>query len=375
MKRLKIIFAGGGTGGHLFPALAIADRLKEMIEPEVQADFRFIGTRKGLEYRMRDRLGYPLSLINVRGLSRAGITRNLLFPILLVMAMLKSMFIILTFRPAVVVGTGGYVMGPVLMAAIALYRKCVIQEQNSYPGLTTRKLAGKVDRVFLGFGAAKKYLSDLAEITETGNPIKKSIGNLAQNEAKEAFGFNDEDKIILILGGSQGASSINQNILDHFDSFPEDIKIIWQTGDLNYEEITAALGERLEKHCVFAFTDEIEKAYAAADLAVTRAGALTLAELEAAGLPAILIPYPYAAEDHQRKNADYFAENLAAVIVTDDELNSFDIPAAAVDLVTTGKSENMAQAMTGLRARHKKPAVDVIAEEILKLIDFEGGGD
>jgi len=372
MKKLKIIFAGGGTGGHLFPALIIADCLKSRVEPEIKADFRFIGTKKGLEYRMRDRLGYPLSLITVRGLSRSGILRNLIFPVLLFGAVLKSLLLILKFNPDIIVGTGGYVMGPVLLAAIALNRRSVIHEQNSYPGLTTRKLAAKVDRVYLGFGSAKKYLNENADTFDTGNPVKGGIGRCSRDEGLKHFGFKQDDKVILILGGSQGASSINQNVLDNLGTLPDDFRLIWQTGELNYKEITEAASGKLEPHAVFPFTEEIEKAYAAADIAIARAGALTLAELEAVGLPSILIPYPFAAEDHQRKNADIYAEKQAAVVVDNAALKEYNIVAMAVDLIESGQVMTMKQAINAMKEKRERPAVDIIAEEILKLINIKG---
>jgi len=372
MNKLRIIFAGGGTGGHLFPAIAIANKLKEMIEPSGTADFRFVGTKKGIEYRMRDKLGYPLSLITIRGISRKGLLSNLLFPFMLIISIVQSIFILLRYRPHIIVGSGGYVMGPVIMAAIAMYRRTVIQEQNSYPGLTTRKLSEKVDRLFLGFADAKKHLPILAETMITGNPVKSTIGNISKASARRDFGFDDDDKVILIIGGSQGASSINQNIINNIDSLPEGVKLLWQTGQLNYTEIKTALGDNTGGHHVFAFTNEIEKAYACADIAIARAGALTLAELEASGLPAVLIPYPYAAENHQFKNAESFAKDGSAVIVEDRELAEYNIPAYAADLLESGKIESMKMAIEKKKADRETPAVDMIAAEILKIIDWEG---
>lgn len=371
MKRLKVIFAGGGTGGHLFPALAIANYLKKIIEPECTADFRFVGTKKGLEYKMKDRLGYPLSLILVRGLSRSGIWRNLFFPVLLFGAVMKSIYLIFKFNPDIIVGTGGYVMGPVLLAAIALNRRTVIQEQNSYPGLTTRKLASKVDRLFLGFGSARKYLNKLSETIESGNPVNEMIGAASKTEARIHFGFDMDCPVILILGGSQGAASINQNIINNLGTLPDNFRLIWQTGDLNYKEIIDAAGDKLKRHVLFSFTDEIEKAYAAADIAIARAGALTLAELEAAGLPSILIPYPHAAEDHQRINAEHFVDCGAAEMFEDKILNEYNILAIAVDKIETGKITEMTQAIDNMRKKRDKTALEIISKEILTIVGFE----
>jgi UDP-N-acetylglucosamine--N-acetylmuramyl-(pentapeptide) pyrophosphoryl-undecaprenol N-acetylglucosamine transferase len=375
MKKLSVLFAGGGTGGHLYPALAIADGLKARIEPGGIADFRFIGTRRGLEYRMKDKLGYPLSLIAVRGLHRHGIVKNILFPILLFGAIVKSVYFILRFGPDLVVGTGGYVMGPVLLAAVAMNRRCVIQEQNSYPGVTTRQLAHKVDKVFLGFAAAARVLNKNTETVETGNPVKSTIGKISKEKGREHFRLKSTDKVILVLGGSQGATSINQNILDHLSSLPDGYQLIWQTGERDYKEIAAAAGGRVESRALFPFTDRIELAYAAADVAIARAGALTLAELEAAGLPSVLVPYPYAAGDHQRKNAEVFVENGASLMIENNELSEVSLLKGTVSLIEDGTHLKMAEAVATMRARIKKPAVEIIADEILELVGYERGRD
>lgn len=373
MKKLKVIFAGGGTGGHLYPALAIADRLRELIAPECEADFRFVGTRRGIEYRMKDRLGYPLWLITVRGLSRSGILRNILFPILLAGATLKSIYLILRFSPDLVVGTGGYVMGPVLLAAVMLNRRCVIQEQNSYPGVTTRQLAHRVDKVFLGFGEASNHLKKECDFIETGNPVKDIIGKVTREEARNYFEFTFDDKVILILGGSQGASSINNNILMHLETLPDKCRLIWQTGERDYKEVAAKAGGKVSSRALFAFTDHIEIAYAAADIAIARAGALTLAELEAAGLPSVLVPFPFAAEDHQKKNAEVYAAAGASFIIFDSELNEMNLVKGTVTLLEDGSREKMKAALEDMHRKRKKPAVDMIAEEILALTGFERG--
>ncbi|MEW5924993.1 MAG: undecaprenyldiphospho-muramoylpentapeptide beta-N-acetylglucosaminyltransferase [Candidatus Zixiibacteriota bacterium] len=375
MKKLKIIFAGGGTGGHLYPALAIADRLKTLITPGCEADFRFVGTKRGIEYRMKERLGYPLSLITVRGLSRRGIIRNILFPFLLAGATLKSIYLILRFSPNIVIGTGGYVMGPVLLAAVMMNRRSAIQEQNSYPGVTTRQLAHRVDKVFLGFGEAAKYFKKGCDVLETGNPVKSIIGTITKEDARKYFDLSIDDKVILILGGSQGASSINNNILMHLETLSGTYRLIWQTGERDYKEVAAKAGGRVSGRALFAFTDQIETAYAAADIAIARAGALTLAELEAAGLPSVLIPYPFAAEDHQRKNAEVYAAAGASFIIYDNELGEMNLLKGTITLLEDGSRDKMKAALETLRSKRKKPAVDKIAEEILALTGFERGNN
>jgi UDP-N-acetylglucosamine--N-acetylmuramyl-(pentapeptide) pyrophosphoryl-undecaprenol N-acetylglucosamine transferase len=371
VNSVKIIFAGGGTGGHLIPALAIAEKLKEKLMPEYKADFLFIGTKRGIEYRMKDRLGFPLALINVRGMRRTLVLSNLVVPFLLVGAIAKSMAILTRFHPSVVVGTGGYVMGPVILAAMLLGQRRVIQEQNSFPGITTRQLAGRVDRVFLGFGEAEKYLKRTDHCIETGNPVKEIIGKISRSEGRTYFGLNERTRVILILGGSQGASAINRNILENLSDLPDDYEIIWQTGERDYKEVAAQAGGKVTSRSLFAFTDRIEMAYAAADMVIARAGALTLAEITAAGLPSILIPYPFAAGDHQRKNAAVFVEKGAALIFDDNQLGEIRLLFEAVGLFESGRKEEMDRAVTAIRERQLRPAADMIADEILRLINVE----
>lgn len=366
MKTFKAIFAGGGTGGHLFPALTIAAALKERLEPEYETEFKFVGTKRGLEYRMKDSLGYPLVLLSVRGYMRSAILSNIVFPFVLFWAYMRSIFILRRFDPDVVVGTGGYVMGPVLMAAITLNLTRVIQEQNSYPGVTTRTLARRVFKVFLGFADAKKYLPD-SDTLVTGNPIRRSIGRAGRDEAITRFELDKNKRTVLVLGGSQGALSINQNVLRHLDDFGDGIQMVWQTGERAYTEVAARAGGRVSGRALFAFTDKIEFAYAAADIVIARSGALTLAEIEAAGLPAILIPFPYATADHQRKNALSFVAAGAAVLVDDAQLEKVSLPAMAREILESDKLEVMKHCVRKMQQERPKPAVDVIVDSILQL--------
>ena len=251
MRIVKVIFAGGGTGGHLIPALAIADRLKSRLEPTYKADFLFVGTRRGLEYRIKDKLGYPLILINVRGMARTLTASNLLVPFLLVGAITRSIQLMTRFSPDIVVGTGGYVMGPILLAAALMGKRRVIQEQNSFPGVTTRWLAPRVDRVFLGFGDAVRFLGKKKNTLETGNPIKEIIGKITKEEGRKYFEIDSSSKVILILGGSQGASTLNRNILKNLEGIPDNYRIIWQTGERDYKEVAAQAGGKAQGRSLF----------------------------------------------------------------------------------------------------------------------------
>lgn len=370
MKPLRVIFAGGGTGGHLFPALALADKLKQRSSSNLPPEILFCGTKRGLEFRMKEKLGYPLELINVRGMARRLTLVNLLVPFLLVGAIAKSMLIIARFHPDIVIGSGGYVMGPVLIAAIIMGKRRVIQEQNSFPGVTTRKLAGMVDRVFLGFGEASKYLPAKAKMVETGNPIKEVIGTIPPEEGRKYFGIQPGKRVILILGGSQGATAINRNIMRHIDKLPEDIHLIWQTGERDYKEVAASAGGKVPGRSLFAFTDRIEYGYAAADLVIARAGALTLAEIIAAGLPSLLVPYPHAAGDHQRKNALPMEREGASIIIEDRQLQEKNLLEEAVNIFKSGRYDGMKTAVVSLRARRTRPAADLIVDEIMTLLNI-----
>jgi len=373
MNKLRIIFAGGGTGGHLFPAITIANRLKKRVEPDTRAEFLFVGTKRGLEYRMRNNLGYPLELINARGLQRSLTLTNLLFPIVLIGSILKSILILSRFKPDVVIGTGGYVMAPVILAAVLLGKARVIQEQNSYPGLATRKLAGMVDKLFLGFGSASRYFKKGCNLIETGNPVKEIIGKASRQEGIDFFRLDENKKTILILGGSQGASKINSNIKDDLEKLPDDFQLIWQTGERDYKEVAAYAGGKVSGRALFPFLSRMELAYAAADLVIARAGALTLAEIAVCKLPAILIPYPFATGNHQMINARAHSENGSAIIIEDKQLEIAGLLEKAVGLYESGQMDKMSTAASSRSENSTPSAVDKIVDEILGLIKFEKG--
>jgi len=370
IRPAKIIFAGGGTGGHLFPAIGIANRIEELLQNTGGSDILFVGTKRGIEFRMNDKLGYPLHLINMRGIVRSLTWRNLLVPFVIVTALLKSFFLIRRFKPDVVVGTGGYVSWPVLKIANWKKISTVLQEQNSFPGITTRQLAGKAACVYLGFGKAKEFLTANTEIKITGNPVRSTISNGNREEALKEFGLNNSKKTILILGGSQGARAINEAVLAGFEKINESDKyqLLWQTGKRDYKEVTALAGRKVPDCALFPFANNMEQVYAAADLAIARAGALTLAELITCNIPSILIPYRFAAGDHQRKNAEDMAATGLAEIIEENNLKKFNLIEEAVNLIESDRFEAMKNKLRE-ETKNKKPAVDVIAEDIIKIIN------
>jgi len=372
MPTARIVFAGGGTGGHLFPAIAIADRIRELLEKTTRVEIVFIGTKRGIEYRMRDRLGYSLEIINVRGLVRSFTLTNLLVPFVLIGALLRAWLLLGRFKPHVVVGTGGYVALPILKTAAWRKIPTVLQEQNSFPGITTRQAAGSARKIYLGFEGAKQHLPAGAEMIVTGNPVRRTIAAGDRTKALAEFKLDPSKKTILVLGGSQGARAINGAILKSIQTggVPDGYQILWQTGKRDYKEVAAQADGQMKDCTLFPFAHDMAAVYAAADLAIARAGALTLAELTACKVPSVLVPFPFAAGDHQRKNAADMAALGAAVVIDEDDLGGRDLVREATDLAGSEKYDTMKRALAAM-TEGKKAAVDMIAEDIIELIESE----
>jgi UDP-N-acetylglucosamine--N-acetylmuramyl-(pentapeptide) pyrophosphoryl-undecaprenol N-acetylglucosamine transferase len=312
-----VLFAGGGTGGHLFPALSIAEALKRL-DPEIQV--RFVGTRGRIEARVVPVQGYPFSTIWISGFRRRLSLETILFPVKLIVALLQSLMLLLRYRPAVVVGTGGYVCGPPVFVASLLGIPTMIQEQNSYPGVTTRLLALRVKEVHIAFEATREYLRRTDGVMLSGNPIRSGVGTVEKHEGLKKLGLSPSCKTVLIVGGSQGAASINDALLASPDLLGRsDVQLIWLTGPGEMKRVEKQLTEIGAGDTVhlFGFLDDMPAAYAAADLVVCRSGASTLAEVLCAGLPSVLVPYPHAAADHQTMNARTVADSGAAVLIPD----------------------------------------------------------
>jgi len=367
-KTVRIIFAGGGTGGHLFPAIAIADRITELAREDMNVEISFAGTRRGLEYRMRDKLGYPLHLINIRGIARSLSLRNLLVPFIAVGALVKANRLIRQFRPDLVVGTGGYVSWPMVRVAAAKGIYTVLQEQNSYPGLTTRRLAGHVRKIYLGFKAAELHLSKKPQLLVTGNPVRREIMQGNREDALRQWSLEPNKKTILILGGSQGARTINRAIIDALNKrgLGEDYQLLWQTGKRDYKDVVAEAGNKVTG-ALFPFAENMAQVYAVADIAIVRAGALTLAELMACAIPSILIPYPHAAGDHQKKNAQDLVERSLAVMIEESNLAQHDLLEEAASILSTEKGNQMKKQLKQEQVTSVS-ALDKISKDILDIV-------
>ncbi|HMK38267.1 MAG TPA: undecaprenyldiphospho-muramoylpentapeptide beta-N-acetylglucosaminyltransferase [Bacteroidota bacterium] len=314
-RPLKLIFAGGGTGGHLYPALAIADEIRRR---QPGADIVFVGTAGKIESRVVPERGYPFVTIWISGFRRTVTAETLLFPLKVAVALLQSALLLWKKKPDVVVGTGGYVCGPVVAVAQMLGRRTLLQEQNSVPGATTRLLAPRADEVHIAFEGAGRHLRRRDNIRVTGNPTRDVIGTVSRTEGARFFGLDGARRTLLVFGGSRGAAGINAAMIPLAgDLAGEGIQILWQTGEEQFGALSQATGARREGVRMYPFIEKMEYAYAACDLAICRAGATSLAELTRAGIPSILIPYPFAAADHQTENAKAMVEAGAGVLIPD----------------------------------------------------------
>lgn len=357
--RATVILTGGGTGGHVFPALAIAERLRQE-RPDIQ--LVYAGTKGRVEEKIVPPLGYRFVSIWISGLQRGAVVGNLLLPLKIIVSLIQSFLLMARWKPAVVAGTGGYVCGPVLFAASVLGIPTVLHESNSYPGVTTRLLAGRVSRLYLGFDDAKRWLPGVRSAATVGTPVRV-FEKVSRSKGCEAFGLNQEKRVLLVLGGSQGAAAINEAILQNLESLERGhIQLIWQTGERHLPRVERALGTR-RVGWVGPFITAMDRAYAAADLVVCRAGATTLAELAAAAKPAVLIPYPHAAGDHQTRNAESMVQAAAAVAIQERELGK--LGSVVLDLMN---DPDRRLAMSFAAGRMAKPdAAGIIAKDILAL--------
>jgi UDP-N-acetylglucosamine--N-acetylmuramyl-(pentapeptide) pyrophosphoryl-undecaprenol N-acetylglucosamine transferase len=364
---VSLLFAAGGTGGHLIPALAIADEVKQLA---ADAIIEFVGASGRMEAKVVPEHGYAFHAISVAGFQRRRLTANLFFPIRLVVALVQSWMLIRRMKPDVVVGTGGYVTGPPLFVASLCGIPTLIQEQNSYPGVTTRLLAKRVREVHLAFDAASDHLKRRQQVYLSGNPIRSRIGLVSREDAAAFFDLDSQTRTVLVTGGSQGAASINRAVRDILPRLLEDgVQVIWLTGQSEFERIVQAIGGAAEnvqgrRVRVYGFLREMECAWAACDLVVCRAGAITLAEVTRAGVPSVLVPYPFAAADHQTENAKAMVEQGAAVLCKDEMIDRDLYPTVKELLANADRLQRMAAAA---RSMARPEAARTIAEAVLRL--------
>lgn len=360
-NKYRFLFAGGGTGGHLFPAVAVAEQIKE-IKPE--ADILFIGTKDKIEGRIVPKLGFKFRSIWIKGFSRKFNLENLLFPVKLIVSMIQSLIINMSFKPKVAIGSGGYVAGPAIWAASVMGAKIILIEQNSFPGVTTRLLERYANEIHLSFQESKKYLRRENIHHITGNPVRKNLGRMEKTEALKKFALTDEKKTLLVLGGSLGAKTINDVLAENINVLGQKgIQIIWQTGK-NYFEQFKMMNSELIK--VYDYIDDMNSAYSACDLLLARAGATTIAELLNLGIPAILVPSPNVAENHQYHNAKSLSDNHAAIMINDKDLKK-DLLKNVLNLLNSEKL--LSELRKNALAMAKSDAAKAIAQNAIKFAE------
>jgi UDP-N-acetylglucosamine--N-acetylmuramyl-(pentapeptide) pyrophosphoryl-undecaprenol N-acetylglucosamine transferase len=329
---MNVLFAGGGTGGHLYPGIAMAAELQKA-DPGVSVSFA--GTERGIEATEVPRLGYRLHLLPARGLKRGRSVRDILANVGVLgdfaSAIAQSSAIIRRENPDVVVGTGGYVSAPVLLAAQLMGRKTLIQEQNAFPGVTTRLLARMATEVHLSFAESLRFFKRTSSLFVTGNPAREFAPE-DQRECRSRFGLERDLPTLLVFGGSLGARSINNAMLRFCDRLSGKVNLIWQTGRQDIDRVREKVSPS-GTMWIAPYIEQMGPAYAAADLVVCRAGASTLAELTNLGKPSVLIPYPHAAADHQRHNALAMVKAGASVMIEDDRLGDEESFATILALV------------------------------------------
>lgn len=317
--KLRVIISGGGTGGHIFPAIAIADAIKQ---ERPDAEILFVGAKGKMEMEKVPKAGYPIEGLWISGFHRKLTLRNLMFPLKVAISLAKAWRIISRFRPDVVAGVGGFASGPLLDIASRRGIPTLIQEQNSYAGVTNRLLARKVDKICVAYPGMERYFP-AEKIVLTGNPVRKAIQDNTASRAEGAayFGFDPERPILFIFGGSLGAKSINEAIAANAALLRErpEVQVLWQVGQLYEAEFLACETAKLPNVSARAFISEMGLAYAMADVIICRAGALTISELYFAGKAALFIPSPNVAEDHQTKNAMAVAQAGAAWVLKDSD--------------------------------------------------------
>jgi UDP-N-acetylglucosamine--N-acetylmuramyl-(pentapeptide) pyrophosphoryl-undecaprenol N-acetylglucosamine transferase len=314
-KKMRIVIAGGGTGGHLFPGIAIAE---EFLKRDAQTKIIFIGTKKGIESKLLDKFGYELREIDIEGVKGRGIKALVKGTFQISKSLWQSRRILKQFRPDIVFGVGGYASGPAVLAAYFMNITTAIAEQNAIPGVTNRILGNFADKIFVTYAQTQKCFSQ-KKVVLSGNPVRASfaVGKVQSKEKKDCWQ-------LLIFGGSQGAEAINKSVVEmlpQLQSMKNKIKILHQTGLQQMEEVKKAYQQFGIQANVTDFIIDMAGAYAKADLIVCRAGATSLAEINAAGKVAVLIPYPWAANDHQLKNALAMSVEGAAVVIPEKELS------------------------------------------------------
>lgn len=361
----RLIISGGGTGGHVFPAIAIANEFRER-HPD--AEILFVGAEGRMEMTRVPEAGYKIIGLWIAGIQRKMTLANLMFPIKLIASLWKARRIVKNFRPHVAVGTGGYASGPVMLAATRMGIPALLQEQNSYAGLTNKQLAAKVRRICVAYPGMEAYFP-ADKVVMTGNPVRKDIREVGSKrpQAMRHFALAESNHTLLVLGGSGGARTINESVLAGLDTLiGANVQVIWQTGKVYYESVKAQVADKdLRNVRLYDFLKEMDLAYAAANVVVSRAGALSISELCLTRKPAVLVPSPNVAEDHQTRNAMALVREDAAVMIADKDAPSALVPEVMALLGDAARCQRLSDRIGTLG---RPDAARDIVTEIEKLI-------
>jgi UDP-N-acetylglucosamine--N-acetylmuramyl-(pentapeptide) pyrophosphoryl-undecaprenol N-acetylglucosamine transferase len=360
----RIIISGGGTGGHIFPAIAIANALKKL---DPNTEILFVGAKGRMEMERVPAAGYKIIGLGIQGIQRKSIWRNLAFPFKLIGSVITSMKIIRNFKPNAAVGVGGYASGPLLYAASIKRVPYLIQEQNSFAGITNKRLGKKAKKICVAFDHMDQFFP-AGKIIKTGNPVRRESVDIKDKrlQAFEALKLSPDKKTILVIGGSLGARTLNNCMVTDLDKIiAADIQLIWQTGKNYYKEIKDILGNNFHPNILITeFLNRMDLAYAAADIIISRAGAGTIAELCVVGKPVILVPSPNVAEDHQTKNAKALVQDDACEYVPDRKASRKLVDTAMVLLKDEKRQKLISRNISKLALIN---ADEVIAKEVIKI--------
>lgn len=363
--KMRIVISGGGTGGHIFPAISIANAIKAL-HPE--AEILFVGALGRMEMQRVPAAGYKIVGLPICGFDRKNLLKNIkvLFKIWKSQRMAKKL--IEEFKPMAAVGVGGYASGPMLNQAAKMGIPCLIQEQNSYAGVTNKLLAKKAEKICVAYDGMERFFP-AEKIIKTGNPVRQALLNtkMSKAEATKTFGLDPDKKTILLVGGSLGAKTINDSVLHHLDLVDQkDIQFIWQTGKYYNKQITEELKGKLPSNLIVTdFISDMGAAYTAADLVISRAGASSISEFCLIGKPVILVPSPNVAEDHQTKNAMALVNKQAAIYVKDSDAPDCLLEQAIKLIKDDDKLKNLSENILKLAL---PDSADIIAKEVIKMI-------
>lgn len=358
----SFVFAGGGTGGHLYPALAVAQQIR-LMKPE--AEILFVGAKNKIEEKVVPEYGFNFKSIWISGFSRKLSLSNLLFPLKLFVSAIQSLMINFSFKPRVAVGSGAYVSGPVIWSASLLGSKVILLEQNSYPGVTNRMLEKKANEIHITFEESKKYFREESKLKLSGNPIRINLKLSDKSEARKNFGLSQLKKVLLIIGGSGGAGSINLAAAENLEQLvSNNIQIIWQTGQFYFEQYKNFSNESVK---VFPFISDMSAAYSAADIVLARSGATTIAEVSFLSLPVVFVPSVNVAANHQYMNAKALKVANAAELIEDKNLKDEFFPVVNELIFNEARQEILKKNISSFA---KPLAAKTIAESAIRFAEI-----